>query len=161
MIWVTLTHSFCYVNTEHQICILNANEEYKLRFCLRGHHSPVLQLLFYTHSILLSCGTEGLFIWDLARDGACTHLYSFFVSHNAESPIRSLACASSPRILSWLVAQQAARSSCWIQSTSSAKSIDSTPSPSQSPVCTQFLYIHPTSFDSSLKICSSQQVEIR
>lgn len=154
MFWVALTHSFCYVNTEHQICILNANEEYKLLFCLRGHHSPVLQLLFYTHSILLSCGTEGLFIWDLARDGACTYLYSFLVSHNAESPILSLACALSPRTLCWLAAQQADRSLCWTLSTSSAKSTDSSHSPSQSPVCTQFLCLHPIPFDSSLKICS-------
>ena len=74
-----LAQSFCYVNVEYQICVLNANEEYKLLFCLQGHHFPVLQLLFYTHSILLSCSKEGLFIWDIARGGACTHLYLMIV----------------------------------------------------------------------------------
>ena len=84
--------SFYYVNIDHEICCYECSDgAFRRKGVFRGPSSEVAQIQYsQKRQCLYSCGTDGLFLWDLQREGKCTQLYLFrvFLMSRLAYPIR-------------------------------------------------------------------------
>ena len=74
----------CYVNGTHgiTICKRDQNNRYARSMLLMGHRQYVASVLYHpTKPMLVSCGHEGIFVWDLEK-GTCVQQIMYAQSNN-------------------------------------------------------------------------------
>lgn len=84
IVFIIIKYRFIYVNSNYDICICKEEDGmvHTIRV-LKGHSHPVLQLLYNEELYhLFSCGSDGLFFWDLNRDSEPVQMYSYYCLAN-------------------------------------------------------------------------------
>lgn len=89
-----LMTSFYYVNIDHEICCYECIDGvFRRRSVFRGPSAEVTQIQYsQKRQCLYSCGADGLFLWDLQREGKCSQLFPFllFLPPRLVFPVRCI-----------------------------------------------------------------------
>ena len=89
-----LMTSFYYVNIDHEICCYECIDGvFRRRSVFRGPSAEVTHIQYsQKRQCLYSCGADGLFLWDLQREGKCSQLFPFllFIPPRLAFPVRCI-----------------------------------------------------------------------